>query len=481
MDVAAVERASSVMGDFKLKSGDSYVVPERRQVDAGRKRRQMVLLEEAIHAIKMGFNGRFLALRSLKRRLCGDITRDNARIAEINKELGTSEALWAPTIDAAEYPEERGVVSDADIAAWCTERGVPVPKVDPAALAAANAAAAAAAAAGGERDASSASSSESADGDGAAAAVTTTPAAPSAGSGGARGGLATKARADTTARVTAARAVYSSLPVCAGAALSTVDEPSPAERREADARRRALSLERARIAAGQADAVGRFDRVVAELRSERCQVESELKAASLRLLLLFRELQLLRDMAKRDGALSMRLDKAMADRATVSSALTDCRDKLAAKKAEIETWQVCVRVWACVCAYVRASCMRAASGGPSPPPPPARSARTRRLWRSSARSSPSPTLRRPCCSRSSSTASSARRSARPAAAAATTASPRASPRTTTTATSTTMMTRRTTRAPWAPSRRCTTACLSCASGGWTRRRRSRSSRRPWRT
>ena len=34
---------------------------------------QMVLLEESVHSIKMGFNDRFLALRDLKRRIVDSV------------------------------------------------------------------------------------------------------------------------------------------------------------------------------------------------------------------------------------------------------------------------------------------------------------------------------------------------------------------------------------------------------------------------
>jgi hypothetical protein len=42
-------------------------VPLEKQVDAVKKHRQMVLLEECLYNIKMGFNKRFLALRALKK------------------------------------------------------------------------------------------------------------------------------------------------------------------------------------------------------------------------------------------------------------------------------------------------------------------------------------------------------------------------------------------------------------------------------
>ena len=62
-------------------------MPEDQRVNAEKKRRQMVLLEESVHAIKMGYNQRFLALRDLKRRIIDNIHQDNARVRSIDREL----------------------------------------------------------------------------------------------------------------------------------------------------------------------------------------------------------------------------------------------------------------------------------------------------------------------------------------------------------------------------------------------------------
>ena len=72
-DVSAIQWAENNMGDFSLKTDDDYVVPEAQRVNAQKKRRQLVLLDESIHAIKMGFNERFMALRDLKRRMLTSI------------------------------------------------------------------------------------------------------------------------------------------------------------------------------------------------------------------------------------------------------------------------------------------------------------------------------------------------------------------------------------------------------------------------
>lgn len=70
MDVAAVQYAERNMGDYKLKSDPNYVVPENQRVNAERKRRQMVLLQESVHFIKMGFNERFLVITPHRIHVC---------------------------------------------------------------------------------------------------------------------------------------------------------------------------------------------------------------------------------------------------------------------------------------------------------------------------------------------------------------------------------------------------------------------------
>ena len=45
-DVAAIRYAENHMGDYKLKTGEKYIVPESERVDADKKRRQIVLLQD---------------------------------------------------------------------------------------------------------------------------------------------------------------------------------------------------------------------------------------------------------------------------------------------------------------------------------------------------------------------------------------------------------------------------------------------------
>jgi hypothetical protein len=73
------------MGDFKLKTSESYVVPEHLIVNATKKRRQMFLLMESVYNEKTDFNSRLLGLRELKDRLIEKIKDCNDQIEAINE------------------------------------------------------------------------------------------------------------------------------------------------------------------------------------------------------------------------------------------------------------------------------------------------------------------------------------------------------------------------------------------------------------
>ena len=111
-DVAAIAWAEKNMGDYKLKTDGNYVVPENLVINADKKRRQMVLLEESVHSIKMGFNERFLACRDLKRRIKDAVEKDSTRIGEINAELGIKEKVTKLQLLPEEFPEKREEVDN---------------------------------------------------------------------------------------------------------------------------------------------------------------------------------------------------------------------------------------------------------------------------------------------------------------------------------------------------------------------------------
>ena len=68
-DIAAIKYAEDTLGVYVSKASESYKVPEGQEVNAEKKKRQMVLLEESMIVLKLQFNEKFLALRHLKKQL----------------------------------------------------------------------------------------------------------------------------------------------------------------------------------------------------------------------------------------------------------------------------------------------------------------------------------------------------------------------------------------------------------------------------
>ena len=112
------------MGDYKLKSAEDYVVPEDEQVNAERKRRQLVLLEESIQSIRIAFNKRVEELREMKREISKTVTQDNMQIKALNEALGITSDLWYPSDTPEEWPDKRDEVDEAALDARAAADGV---------------------------------------------------------------------------------------------------------------------------------------------------------------------------------------------------------------------------------------------------------------------------------------------------------------------------------------------------------------------
>ena len=283
VDVAAIQYAETHMGDFSLKTDEDYVVPESQRVNAQKKRRQIVLLDESIHAIKMGYNERFLALRDLKSRLIASMVTEDARLAEINRELETMGDLLPPdlvspgALVADEQPELRATVTPETLTSFRMEK-----------------AAAAAAAKGGM-------------GGGGAAPAKPSASAASTATGAASSKASSLAAASTALEVTEARLT-----------------------------RERLVVEKARLVERRRRTIASFDDAVAELRTEKLKLEADLKTTDLRKLVLFQELVLLKEFEKKDTSLAKRLESKHNEKSEIVAKVAECQEKLTQKKMEIE-------------------------------------------------------------------------------------------------------------------------------------------------
>ncbi|KAG8464582.1 hypothetical protein KFE25_009950 [Diacronema lutheri] len=293
-DVLAISIAERQMGDFPLKTDDDYVVPESQRINAHKKRRQMVLLDESIHAIKMGYNERLLALRDLKKRIVASALADDDRLREINARLGEPHTPDRPAITAAELPEERDRLTEDDVDAY--QR-----RLDDQAKRAAG---------GGF-------------------------------GGGGGGGAAAADKGAGTASGAATKALGAAADAAAAAMIVRRDEPPPAPPSELALAQRELELarlraERALITRRQARTRETFDSAAAELLAEHLKLIADLQATDMRRLLLFRELQLLKEFEKRDLALAKRLELKRAEKAELVARISECQERLSAKRLEIE-------------------------------------------------------------------------------------------------------------------------------------------------
>jgi len=302
-DVAAVQWAERNMGDYKLKSDPNYIVPESQRVNAERKRRQMVLLQESVHYIKMALNERFLALRDLKARIIKNIQKDNARVRELNALLGIEEDLADPELDPAEWPEHRELFTKEDLLKFETERERErVRQVNV-----------------GTRSIFS-SAHEHFDEE------------EEKKQAGLEGAAAAAAKV-AAAKAAAARSALDYSLVNPPPGLSSMESTDISIQRKLAAHERVSLLERMSFA------LHSFDGAVRKLRREKFKLDADLKSTDLKLLTLYQELHLLKAFEEKENTLFSKLSKARAAKAAVVSEMADCEKQLSHKLSEIKAWQ----------------------------------------------------------------------------------------------------------------------------------------------
>ncbi len=98
VDLEKIRKAEKYMGDYPLKMGGTYTVPENQRINTEKKSHQKILLDESIYNIKSDFNSHVLALRDLKLSIIDWIAKANQRINEINLILGIKEQLFQPVV-----------------------------------------------------------------------------------------------------------------------------------------------------------------------------------------------------------------------------------------------------------------------------------------------------------------------------------------------------------------------------------------------
>eukprot|EP00520_Triparma_pacifica_P008872 CAMPEP_0118658690 /NCGR_PEP_ID=MMETSP0785-20121206/14707_1 /TAXON_ID=91992 /ORGANISM="Bolidomonas pacifica, Strain CCMP 1866" /LENGTH=1758 /DNA_ID=CAMNT_0006551733 /DNA_START=48 /DNA_END=5320 /DNA_ORIENTATION=- len=308
-DVKAIEFAKKNLGDYKIKTSEGYEVPEEQQVNADKKMRQLVLLIESIHNIKVKFNKRLTATRDAKCDTYQSVKAFNERIKNIDKQLGQpelSDKLWLPELMSSEYPEDRSFFTQTDVDAFLK-------------------------------------SAEGADGD-VSKAVCPMTALPSK--------TLQVMEKDTKANAELwdkeALKLARSLPIlCAtfdsetfgempvyeeGATLSQMEEDELSEISKK------LTFQRATLVDKIEADVKAVDDQISMLRKDRLVFAGELKAAELRMILLSKELKLLQDFEAKDKMLTSKLEKCQRDKAEVVASISDCHGRLETKSGDLEEW-----------------------------------------------------------------------------------------------------------------------------------------------
>ena len=127
-DVRAIDDAVQNLGDYKLKTSADYVVPKEQRTDADLKKQEILLQRFEIYKTKSEFNGRWLALRRVKRDIVAAIKLHSNQISQLTVQIGDDNAeaasLASISMDLDEWADHRATVSDQDVARFKTEGSI---------------------------------------------------------------------------------------------------------------------------------------------------------------------------------------------------------------------------------------------------------------------------------------------------------------------------------------------------------------------
>ena len=290
---------------------DDYEVPESEQVDYKKKRQQMILLEGSIHKIKVDFNIKVNDLRIRKQDIISKVKGLYETLEKINGELGTPEQLVLPQIDEkVEYPEKYFNVSDADIEQYRAD--LKQREIDEKNKAKGGG--------GGKKGKAKKEEEEKKAKDKAEAE---------------KAKAAKKNKKDDDEEVVKMEDLplaQRKLPERKGRAVieSELDQEMKEERMIV------LSYEKEQLMDTVNTNINDFDEEIKEMQKEKYRLESDLKSAELKLLLLFEELILLKSMQPEDMRLSNELKKCTEQKGLIIKEIQEISRKLITKKDEVE-------------------------------------------------------------------------------------------------------------------------------------------------
>jgi len=301
----AIEDAKNNMGDFNLKTAKNYKVPESQRQGGTFKRAQLLELRRMIYMTKMSFNERLLALRDRKQKMISEAEAWSARLDTIQARLPPQSVMAKPKVPkllddeiperAMEYTPEslrefkkkydeekkRGPADEGGFGGFGGFGGGDAPPQAPVA--------------------------------------DTKPAAPS-----------TKA---------AAPAVSTEEKEEDAEAAPEDDGASTLESGNLNLEIMMMLHEQECLISQMNEAYKEFDVELVQLRSDKIQLDVELKNGDLRVILLFEELLLLKEFEKRENFLQEALSSKLSDRDEMSDKIEELEEKLSSKKMYMEELQ----------------------------------------------------------------------------------------------------------------------------------------------
>ncbi|KAJ1551769.1 Cilia- and flagella-associated protein 44, partial [Nowakowskiella sp. JEL0078] len=299
-DVSAIRYAELHMGDYKLKTGEKYIVPENDRVDADKKRRQIMLLKESIYSLKEQFNSQVLRLRDEKKSLIEIFYQCNKSVEMINVDLislgvFTDDQIQVPNMESSAFPENRYLVTQDDIDEFQKK------EVESATQARKDADDLLGAFGGGTQQTQKRSN-----------------------------GIDDNSKYEE-------KEMISSAIFDGEDGTDTKKVKSGLEMREEEITRKVLLFRKDQLKKKTSQWIKEFDEVIESMSRERVLLEGELKSADIKLLLLYREWALLKEFEKHDNTLAEKLVAKRSEKDDIDEKIKECQEKLGVKKIEIES------------------------------------------------------------------------------------------------------------------------------------------------
>merc|ERR1719247_3507266 len=330
-DLEAIAMAEAMAGDYTLKTSPEYQVPENARMNAEKKRRQMCLLEESVHAIRTEFNERVLALRAFRVQVTQEVVSDLRALFEVDTVLGAStewvlelfqfhlskldpvegkgEEFIENLIKAlqaqlpGEYPEKRFEFSQADLVEFCKKKLIAYEPPE-------------------ELKVDEESKEE----------------APKPPTGVSAFASALDISSAAKRRAEMLFLQSETLALKEGGERSEVAQVPHTAMMRTQMRER-LWFEKQQREKQLRQVIDTFDHAIESLSREKSKLESDLKNAEIKLLVLYEELLMLNELEEKDESLLAKSNKCRLEKTSIMHQIKECQEQLSEKKVDIEQWQ----------------------------------------------------------------------------------------------------------------------------------------------